>query len=411
MASDSFNAKALWRAGQLLIENDRFEAAVSALWRATKRKPTDATYLTALAEALVNLGRNDEALREMTKAVALDPSDYSAQGVLAKVQQNLERPEAAIESWRTALRLSPQDPVLRRALVTTLIYTGRPEEAKAVAQEGIKLVPSSPRMYDALGLAYWGGGQFDSALVLFRRGTEMTSNVAWRWWNYSHSVRLLGQMAEAERAIGRIRDLGGSAEMAEASQLQWMGKHDQAAAIYRRGTRTDSVSTTLLNYLAYAELNAGQYDSAVAVASRLDSINPYQANNLGNLTIGLSMLGKPAEAVKVADRARARQPMDQHIMALQVWIYGRSGKEAQAKVMHDSLMTRMQRYTPSLIPRVIAQLGVGDTTGARATFAAAVAKRDETFLKMTLDDPVFGGLAKTPEMAEAKRAFRQAGDQ
>lgn len=123
------------------------------------------------------------------------------------------------------------------------------------------------------------------------------------------------------------------------------------------------------------------------------------------------MVGKSGEAVKVADRARARQPMDQFTMAMQLWIYGRSGREAQARVMYDSLMTRMQRYAPSLIPRVIAQLGVGDTTGARATFATAVAKRDETFLEMTLDDPLIGGLAKTPEMAEAKRAFRQAGDQ
>ena len=173
----------------------------------------------------------------------------------------------------------------------------------------------------------------------------------------------------------------------------------------------DSLSRDDWSTLSWMWNSAGQPDSAIVAAHRALAIDSTEASSYSNLAMALWLKGRRLEALAAADNLVRLNPYRQSNYAQRIWFYGQSGRVAAAREQLDSLERRMMKYAPSVVPLVIAAIGVGDTVKARAALAQAVARRDLMLSHFTLHDPLFAPLRGTPEFQAAERQFVFSGDQ
>ncbi len=86
------------------------------------------------------------------------------------------------------------------------------------------------------------------------------------------------------------------------------GRHEEAAALFRRALEADADNTHALNNLANALLNSGQAGEAVERFRELLERDPKLAVAHHNLGLGLLKLGRPVEAVEAFREALRLQP-------------------------------------------------------------------------------------------------------
>jgi hypothetical protein len=122
------------------------------------------------------------------------------------------------------------------------------------------------------------------------------------------------------------------------------------------------------------------------------------------------LLGDHNAAIQESDRLRQADLWDQGGMAQQIWFYARGGRLPAARGMLDTLEQRVTRVRPSIIPLIIAYIGVGDTAKARTLLAESAARRQIGWLDFLPSDPLFADLRETPEFKEMMRLFLQSGD-
>jgi len=79
----------------VLVDNERFAAAVTACRNGLRHHPTDANLLKGLGASLVALGETDKGVEVLRRSLALNSSDHELQLYVAQLEQTPGRPAVA----------------------------------------------------------------------------------------------------------------------------------------------------------------------------------------------------------------------------------------------------------------------------------------------------------------------------
>ncbi|MBW0467641.1 hypothetical protein O181_007356 [Austropuccinia psidii MF-1] len=111
-------ADTLKAAGNLLLSQREYSAAIDKYTQATKLDPTNPVYYSNRAAAHSQLGAHEEAVEDALKALEVDPGFVKAYSRLGHGYFSSGQYEKAVEAYEKGLELEPDNDTIRKSLAT-----------------------------------------------------------------------------------------------------------------------------------------------------------------------------------------------------------------------------------------------------------------------------------------------------
>ena len=264
---------ALWRAGDS-------SAAVEILKPLADRPDADPYVLTLVARALDREGDVEAAALYLARAA--DPRRRTASAILAEPVD-----DETLEAYRRAAAERPGYAPLQIRLIRALLGRGHGDEALDRARALQEANPGAPDAHmlagDALGLT----GDREGAAAAYRLAANLafTEPVALR---LIEALRNKGDSANASRVLELFLQQNPQnvpAQILAADAMLQAGQWDDAIDIYEQlRERIGNGDATLLNNLAWAYAQKGDYRRAIPMARHaweLDPNNPVTSDTYG----------------------------------------------------------------------------------------------------------------------------------
>jgi tetratricopeptide (TPR) repeat protein len=225
-----------------------------------------------------NAGRLDEALADFNRTIALMPEFTKAHFNRAEVRFALGEVHASLEDYSETIRLAPQHAEAYTCRGFAHYSLGEVEAALADFNEAIRLDPNSATAYVNRGDVYGDRGDFARATQDYRRALEIDSRSAraylsWGWL-----------MATCPNE--RFRNADMAVQYATAA-VRLVGEDH-----YR-----------YLAVLAAAQANAGQFDEAQEIQSKVIALCPEDEKPAQEKRLGLYASNQPLRDEKEAATA------------------------------------------------------------------------------------------------------------
>jgi tetratricopeptide (TPR) repeat protein len=293
-------------------------------------------------------GNLTAAITNYAKAINIQPHYLDARINLGNCYLRLGQTNDAVSQYQATLQLHPYNPAARERLGNVYLKQGKMDEAEEQYEEALRLNPISAKLYSALGQLRSMQGRAYEAAKMYSNALWLEPKMAEAHWNLG-SLRL--QEGKTEEGLGEMKkgvDLSpgymelrlrlGDAlvkagrpaealpyyvEVAQAepkdararfamAQAHLAEKHfEEAAANLKQAVALAPDSPEYLDGLARiyaicpkAELRNGT--EAVRLAERACELSKRQNSEmLDTLAAAYAEVGRFADAVKVADEARA----------------------------------------------------------------------------------------------------------
>jgi Flp pilus assembly protein TadD len=226
------------------------------------------------------------------------------------LHQSGRRTEAAA-AYQAILAREPDNPDALHAFGVLRHQAGDSEEAAALIARAIALRPYAAEFHFNLGLALFRLRRFDEAAAAFAQATRHKPDWPVPHYDLGNALHAAGRPEEAARAYRAALKLQpdyAQAEVNLANVLKATGKRAQAIAAYRRVLRRHPELPELHNNLGAALLDEGDRPAAEAAFREAIRLRPDFAEALGNLAALLIHDERFAEAVPIAETARAATP-------------------------------------------------------------------------------------------------------
>ena len=259
-------------------------------------RPTDERALESHAEALVMAGRTKDAEAALLQAPPAAGPDFRL-GVVGLFLGRTGRLDRAIKLLKKYVAAHPGKAQSHRFLAGAYLAAGKKSQAEAVWKRGLAQCPGSATTAADF---YQSIGRYQGAVKLYRRALAGDhQNLALRS-QLAHCLAALGKTAEARkhRAAGAaLADL--SARFAPPSYWTYRGKnHGYASAL----------NSAAWFYLVHDSLKH-RHKHALAMARKAVKLAPFSKHFLGTLVVALSRNGLGAEALRLAKRRLAQNPL------------------------------------------------------------------------------------------------------
>jgi len=268
-----------WAKAQDVVPLDQ---ALDFFTHEIQTKPTDR--FPYLARALIWKMSNDadRALRDYDEAIRLGPRDASSYRGRGLVWHSTREFDKAIADFNNSLELDP-----RSAL--TFIDRGtsrasKQEFSKAIADfsEAIWLDPLAIAAYDGRGLAWHAKKEHQKAIIDYNVAIRLDSQSAFAYSNRASAWAALHQFGKALADLDQAIQIDGTYARAFGNRA-WLwstcpdpkyrdGKKAVASAT-KACELTHHTDPALLDVLAAAFAEAGDYDSAVKWQSKANSMH------------------------------------------------------------------------------------------------------------------------------------------
>jgi Flp pilus assembly protein TadD len=174
--------------GYALNELERYEEAETALREAIRLDPDDTTAHNNLGYALNGLEHYQEAETPLREAIRLDPENSAAHYNLGYALNELRRYQEGETALREAIRLDPDHCSAHNSLGYALNELRRHQEAERTLREAVRLDPDDSAAHNNLGYALEGMNRYGEAAV-----------------EYQHALRLDRENAAAQENLARVR--------------------------------------------------------------------------------------------------------------------------------------------------------------------------------------------------------------
>jgi superkiller protein 3 len=264
------NAKVLLAAGQVYDGLKYFDDALTLYVRAASLEPQNASIYFNIGSIYSKQGHYQQATDSLTRALALDPSMDKARLLLSSVYESTGNLQEAIQVVRKGLELAPDDIGLLCRLGEISLLDGRPADAEAAFRGALSLQPKNIPADMGLGKVLVRQRRFAEAISLF-------------------SGILQDSPAEHDALLER-----GKAEFA-AGNREKARKEFEA---YAQATPEQEQGPDY--YLGVQEVNAAEYENAVADLKKALSLNPGKPDTyyyLGQAYDGLGQFDDAQEAL------------------------------------------------------------------------------------------------------------------
>jgi len=229
---------------------DRPDEAEEAYRRAFEIEPGSASYRRALASAIwqradraAEQGRDEEALRLYREGLAVDDRAAFAWHNLGVKLASLGQHAEAVEAFRRALAIDPEEASLRVALAHTLgsaaveaTRAERHEEAARLGREAVELDAWVPELWYAFGVASSRLGRPEEALAAYRRAIALRAEEpAYRRAAASAAWELGRRAQDGRRAAEALEHYREATELDPADASAWRALGEMLAAAGKPG--------------------------------------------------------------------------------------------------------------------------------------------------------------------------------
>lgn len=172
----------------------------------------------------------------------------------------------------------------------------------------LRYSPDSGRIYANLATEYLQRGEYDRAISVYKTAVEKMSDSAGAYNNLGITYANLGRDAEAVEAY--LKAIEKNPSFAEAYNnlgvsYSSMGDRRRAVEAFRRAIELNPRYADAYNNLG-SELGATA--EAIAAYERAIEIDPYHAKAYFNLSQAYQAAGRPDDAARMRERARALDP-------------------------------------------------------------------------------------------------------
>jgi cellulose synthase operon protein C len=296
-------ASAQWRQGDV-------DATIETLRPAADRPDADSYMLTLIGRAFERKGNRDVAAHYLARAA--EPRRRTATALLAGPVSDTQL--AVLQRQAEA---APRDASAQIDLVRALLGRGQGGDALAYARALQQNFPGAPDAHVLVGDALAVQGQYGAAVQEYRKAANLafTEPVAMR---LIEALRNSGNPGGAARVLDLFLQQNPQnvpAQQIAANSFLQAKNWDGAIGIYERlRKRLGDRDATMLNNLAWAYSEKGDYDRALPLARRafeLDKRNPATADTLGWL---LFKSGRSrAEGLTLLEQAARGAPTDAQV--------------------------------------------------------------------------------------------------
>jgi len=313
-------AKALVEASVLLLNQYRFDDAMSYAERAERTDPDDfsvrvllpytrgivqnewaaslrrltklagteeggksAFAWVALARCRHHVGHLEEAEAAYRRVLEIAPSNRVARNNLALLLSKLGRQEEAQEFLRGNLEANQGDLFAANNLGISLTRDGKPREAIVVLKKVLNIAPGFPAARINLGVAYSNAGETDLAIDTFRKVIALVPSFHGPYMNLAYELRV------AKR-------------------------HEEAAETYKAAIRLAPDFALAHNSAGLNYLDMREYEKAAAAFRLFAKMVPSDVRGWGNLGLALVAMGRDSEAELVYQKALLIEPKNTRVL-------------------------------------------------------------------------------------------------
>jgi tetratricopeptide (TPR) repeat protein len=306
--------------------------------------------------ALLEHGQADEAMKHFRRAVTLMPRYPKARLNLGVGLGTLGQSDEAIAEYREAVRLDPGYAAAHYDLGLELAEAGRLDEAIPEYREALRLDPTHAKAHNNLGLALARQGNAEEALPHYEAALALDSELA---AVHNNMAVLLERIGRSDEALGHYRrgvELGPSDARAHFNLASVLSGGDglaEAAAEFRQTLRLQPDLIEARLGLGNVLLKQGRGREALAEYRAALAARPGSAVAETRLAWALATssapAGDPAEAVRLAEAARARtNDGDPEVLRALAAAYGAAGRfrEAAEVARHAIALARANDREP-----------------------------------------------------------------
>ncbi len=245
---------------------------------ALNAQPLDPESEYAFALFLAGQNRRDEAIARLRAALAAGASKrfeiHTNLGTLLMLDGQMDQ---AAEQYGLAIQADPNNPIGPMNLGDLLMRQAKPADAARWYRRATELRPEPPTARAQLAAALAGAGRIDEAIVVCRQAIAAAPEQGEPYVELSRILNRRGQSREAtevlREGLRRLPHHGGM-----INNLAWIlatsaepSLRDGAEAVRlmeRLGRSADITDPGALDTLAAAYAEAGQFDQAIAAATR-----------------------------------------------------------------------------------------------------------------------------------------------
>jgi cellulose synthase operon protein C len=305
------NLKARRLLGSAQLQSDDARAAIGTLRPLADRADADAYTLSVIGQAYARLGDEAAAAAYLRRAALPRPSATAA----------LDDPmgDGELAALRRDAAASPDSAPPQVILIRALLGRGLAGEALQRARQLQAAAPGAPDSHVLVGDALAIQGDYAGAVAAYRRAANLA-------FSEPVALRLIEALRNSgdERGAGQVLGLflqqnpqNVSAQTMAANSYLLAKRWPEAIVLYEKvRRRIGNGDATLLNNLAWAYSETGDYDRAIPLARRawsLEPHNPATADTLGWLLFrsgkdrvgGLALLESAAKGAPTDDDIRA----------------------------------------------------------------------------------------------------------
>jgi serine/threonine-protein kinase len=171
---DSNNGALQSALGRVLLEERKWDEAISALRGATSLQPDDAVAHNNLGVALQTVGNVAEAIPEFREAIRLHPDYLEAHSNLGHALEKQNDPSGSIIEYREVLRLKPDDAEAHFHLGLADYKQGNSDGAVDEYREAIRLQPGFALAHFGLGGVLYNRGEHDAGIEELRTAYSLS---------------------------------------------------------------------------------------------------------------------------------------------------------------------------------------------------------------------------------------------
>jgi tetratricopeptide (TPR) repeat protein len=271
-------AYALNNLGMALAARGQFDDAIENYRKAIQISPNFADALDNLGAALTVKGRFDEALGYYRQALAIDPNFAGAQNNLGILLAKQGQITEAIEYYQKAIELNPNRAEFYNNLGNLLAIQGRPAEAIRQFQKALAVEPDYTKAHYNLADIFFAQGRWGEAIEQYQRALEQMPDSTHAHYQLGLLLQSRGEFAAAITQFQKILELD-PRHVAAQNNLAWLLATCPEASL-RDGKRAVGLarqaeelsggkSPEILDTLAVAYAEAGDFDNAIAAAKRM----------------------------------------------------------------------------------------------------------------------------------------------
>ena len=292
--------------------NDAPEMARLAKTEAVLRLPTSTRSL--MTRNLYWSGNDSHrklSLDVLMRCYAEHPDDFRIHTSLSNYLAQTQPPQQAeaIRFATAALAIRPRNPWVRLQLSRLLHESARGEEALVVLRKGNELTPNFAMAYN-IGGALERQGKNEEALTFFRQAVALKPNYPAGFFNIGVVSRRLNRIDDSITAYRRVLEIDPTETSARNNlyhALRETGHQDEAIEVCREGMRV-APSHTMAHNLGVELSRREQFAEAVDMYRKAVELDPKFALSWTNLGDCLKKMQRPAESLDAYRQAVAAAP-------------------------------------------------------------------------------------------------------